>query len=348
MKEKYTFKGSCGEKNLLAIPYGERCLKTGNSMFKWFPNGNGKFMYEHECQILETLANIPGVVRKIDSGTMLIDKAGSSTSYPAIQTSYHKGKTIDKLWKSKQKEDFELSVLLGFCKEVLGTLARVEERSIVHNDLHPRNIIKTDEGNFVIIDFDNAVRIDEPVDKHFIRGTADYIAPEKKGGIITQASDVFSFGKLLANFYKRGIQLGVKYPEELKSLISCATNENSAERYQNFKEFIDAVTTLEKILQEKKDKKDKVENHADGFEDVCFKQEDDIPIGVTHTRSFDWAIGIYRSFTALFVIAAVFFFSLGLYILVRPDDGTPLLVNGYPSIKNDLQIVYNDIKKSRL
>lgn len=338
MKEKYTFKGSCGEKDLLAIPIGERCLRTGNSKFKWFPNEDGKFMCQHECMVLDAVSGISEVVQKVDCGTIRIDNGnGLSVSYPAIESSFIKGKSLDLILRSKRKEDFELSVVLRLFKDVLDTLAQIEERAYLHNDLHPNNIIKTDEGKYVVIDFDNAVRIDEPVDKQFIRGFGEYIAPEKKEGIITQASDVFSIGKLLANFHKRGIQLGVKYPDELKSIISRATSENPAARYQTFKKFLNAINGFEKLLQEKEKKRD---NHAD--------KTDNIPIEVTHTRSFDWVIGIYRSFTALFVIVAVFFFSLGVYILLRPDDETPLLVNGYPSIKNDLQIVYNDIKKAGL
>ncbi len=347
MKEKYTFKGTCGAKTLLAIPYGEKCLKTGNSMFKWFPNEDGEFMCEHECMILDAVSGISGVAKKLDCGIIRIDNGHSVVSYPAIETSFLKGKTLDRIWNSKQKEDFELSALLNFCKEVLGTLAQIQERGLIHNDLSPYNIIKTndEDKNYVVIDWGSALWLDAPVEEQFIRGTSEYIAPEKKEGIITPASDVFSFGVLLKKFYERGELLGEKYPKELKPIISRATNENPAERYQSFDELIEAITAFEQRLQEKEDKK---EEHADETEDVCFKQEDDISTTALHPRSFDWAIGIYRFFTALFLIGAVFFFSLGMYILVRPDDGTPLLVNGHPSIKQDIEIVYNDIKRARL
>lgn len=350
MKANYIFEGIEGREELTYRLGRKRGLLSGNSWYKWYPNDDGKFMCEHECMVLDAIADIPGVVVKFDSGTLQIDgNDGSRTLYPAIKTSYHKGKTLDLLWNSKQRDDFEIPVLLHFCKEVLGTLTQIEKRSVLHNDLQPHNIIKTDVDKYVIIDFDNAVWIGEAVEERFIRSAPGYAAPEKKEGIITSASDVFSFGVLLNKFYKRGAQLGVKYPEELKSIISRATSEKSTERYQTLEEFLEAVTAFEEQLQKKEDKK---EEHANETENICSKQEADkeeeILTTAKKTRSFDWTLGIYRLFTVFFVIAAAFFFSLGVYILVRPDDGTPLLVNGYPSIKNDIEIVYNDIKKAGL
>lgn len=351
MKANYIFEGIEGRKELTYRLGRKRGLLSGNSWYKWYPDDDGKLMCEHECMILDAIADIQGVVAKLDSGTLQIDgNDGSRTLYPAIRTSYHKGKTLDLLWNSKQKDDFEIPVLLHFCKEVLGTLTHIEKRSVLHNDLQPQNIIKNDVGNYVIIDFDNAVWIGEAVEERFIRSAPGYAAPEKKEGIITSASDVFSFGVLLDNFYKRGVHLGVIYPEEeIKSIILRATSENPAERYQTFEEFLAAVIAFEERLQKKEDKKEP----TDETENVCSKQETDkeeeeIPTTSNNTRSFDWTIGIYRVFTVFCVIAAVFFFSLGVYILVRPNDGTPLLVNGYPSIKHDIEIVYSDIKKAGL
>ncbi len=84
-------------------------------------------------------------------------------------------------------------VTLG--SELCAALAAIHQAGLVHGDVKPGNVIRANNGRFVLVDFGASVLIGD-VDK--ICGTPLYLAPEVlDGGLPSVASDVYSLGALL-------------------------------------------------------------------------------------------------------------------------------------------------------
>lgn len=104
---------------------------------------------------------------------------------------YIEGKTLDQVralpWKPESVERF-LSVMLD-------QLQRCHEHQVVHRDLKPRNIIRNNTSDYILIDFgiaklDNVTRT---MAKGF--GTPDYASPEQAQSQTTSPqSDLYSLG----------------------------------------------------------------------------------------------------------------------------------------------------------
>jgi serine/threonine protein kinase/tetratricopeptide (TPR) repeat protein len=104
-----------------------------------------------------------------------------------------------------------LAAALRIARDVARGLAKAHERSVVHRDLKPDNVMITDEGEVKILDFGLARR-DEPAavghDQDVtaaamtmpgqIMGTPGYMSPEQAAGKPTDArTDLFSLGVVL-------------------------------------------------------------------------------------------------------------------------------------------------------
>lgn len=86
--------------------------------------------------------------------------------------------------------------LLKLCEifiEVSDALHVMHMASIVHADIKPNNILMTDSGQVIIIDFGQSCPTGTV--KNRIQGTPDYIAPEQvKRRALTAQTDVYNFG----------------------------------------------------------------------------------------------------------------------------------------------------------
>lgn len=94
---------------------------------------------------------------------------------------------------------------LGQFARLADGLACVHEKGLLHGDLKPSNILLTDEGVPMLIDFNLAQQLD--AESRLAGGTLPYMAPEQLVGIAskdegpgcrpTVATEVFSFGVVL-------------------------------------------------------------------------------------------------------------------------------------------------------
>lgn len=154
-------------------------------------------------------------------------------------------------------------------KEALEQIIEIAEAlgGRLHGNLKPENILRNEDGNWVIVDF--GIRaFHELVRKNSGTGL-QYLAPEQICGEYTERSDVYALGMLL------GKQLCGKTPfdgmpenlllqekqqgtpdwsiiadirDELKKLVEKATANDANSRHQSITEFLEACRRTERLL----------------------------------------------------------------------------------------------------
>ena len=85
-----------------------------------------------------------------------------------------------------------------------GTRKRlITKYKVIHNDIHSGNIMRREDGNFVLLDFGLAINGDEIVrSSRHTNGAPEFKAPEKwdDESILTEQSDIYSFGIVLFQY----------------------------------------------------------------------------------------------------------------------------------------------------
>lgn len=127
-------------------------------------------------------------------------------------------------------------------REVCSALFPLHQLGIVHRDVKPENIIVSDDGNVVLIDF-NASRIVKTANKDtVIMGTVGFASPEQLGVAQSDArTDVYALGILL------NVMLIGKHPSEQLAkgkagrIVKKCTNINPEDRYQSVLDLIKSL-----------------------------------------------------------------------------------------------------------
>ena len=79
----------------------------------------------------------------------------------------------------------------------------IEKYRVIHNDIHSGNIIRREDGNFVLLDFGLAIEGNDVVRSSRKRnGAPEFKAPEKwdNESLLTTQSDIYSFGVVLYEY----------------------------------------------------------------------------------------------------------------------------------------------------
>lgn len=80
----------------------------------------------------------------------------------------------------------------------------IEKYKVIHNDIHSGNIMRREDGSFVLLDFGLAITGGDDVCKssRHENGAVEYKAPEKwdKDALLTEQSDIYSFGVVMYEY----------------------------------------------------------------------------------------------------------------------------------------------------
>ena len=79
----------------------------------------------------------------------------------------------------------------------------VSKYKVIHNDIHSGNIMRREDGNFVLLDFGLAINGDEVVrSSRHANGAPEFKSPEKwdDESILSEPSDIYSFGIVLFQY----------------------------------------------------------------------------------------------------------------------------------------------------
>ncbi len=114
-----------------------------------------------------------------------------------LVTEYVPGIDLGELLRSGGRlSNPELLVLTATLAEILAYLAS-RTPVVVHRDIKPRNIIRTPEGRFVLVDFGSVRDGLRPEGGSTVAGTFGYMAPEQFQGRALPATDVYGVGVTL-------------------------------------------------------------------------------------------------------------------------------------------------------
>jgi DNA-binding NarL/FixJ family response regulator/tRNA A-37 threonylcarbamoyl transferase component Bud32 len=145
--------------------------------------------FQSEAKSLSALSH-PNLVSVFDFGL-------TANKEPYMVMDYHNGKGLDEILHETEKVSASRGISI-FC-QVCDALTAVHERSMVHRDIKPGNIVISDAGLVKLVDFGIVKKVDNKINNLTMAGevvgTPKYMSPEQCMGKDLQAtSDIYSLG----------------------------------------------------------------------------------------------------------------------------------------------------------
>lgn len=197
----------------------------------------------------------PNIIRILDAYPHQNEKGKSFT---VLEMEWLNGLDLQRYIETKAKSGLKEEEVKKILLQTLDGLEYAHNHNILHLDIKPSNLFRTNDGYIKIIDFgiarvvgDNAEIIDgaekltrmTETGESTFKGTLAYASPEQQvGGKLSFASDIYSLGKTL-----RFLCTGTTDPSaEIKSalladIIEKCTIENPKKRFQSCSELRDAI-----------------------------------------------------------------------------------------------------------
>ncbi len=198
-----------------------------------------------------------------------IHEVGRSEGHFFIAMQYVEGATLKELVEAAP---LSLESLLSIGLQAADAIAAAHGRGIVHRDIKSSNIVVTDRGRPVVLDFGLARLMDdggadggagsELTGSGMVLGTPNYMSPEQaRGGAADHRSDIFSLGVVIYEMvagrvpFERGSQaetlnavihephtplaeLNESVPAELSATVDRALSKDPAGRHQSTEELL--------------------------------------------------------------------------------------------------------------
>lgn len=130
------------------------------------------------------------------------------------------------------EKTFSLQEILEIFKAMLSALDHLEQHKIVHKDIKPENIlISADMKKIKLTDFGYAIRKNFfTFDKFPYAGTERYMAPERRKGIATFQSDIYSLGKIIEEYLAK---CNCEIPGYIVAILKNCIDPEPQSRYQH-------------------------------------------------------------------------------------------------------------------
>jgi len=162
-------------------------IKVLPSYYAADPNFVNRF--KQEAQALARLSH-PNIVTVHD--------AGEQDGRLYIVMAYMSGGTL----KERMDHQMGMAEVLPVVQEIAAALHYAHERSIIHRDVKPVNVLLDSDGRAVLSDFGIA-KVMESAEQHLTRpgagvGTPEYMSPEQcRGSKVDPRSDIYALGVML-------------------------------------------------------------------------------------------------------------------------------------------------------
>jgi serine/threonine-protein kinase len=182
----------------------------------------GELRFEQERRVLASLRH-PHIAGLVDGGV-----AEDGTPFLAMQLV--EGRHINEYCDNRR---LGLPVRVRLLVQVCEAVAHAHRNLVVHRDIKPGNILVTDAGVPVLLDFGIAKLLDSDAEatRTWMRAlTPGYAAPEQvEGGTITTATDVHALGAVLRRLSAAFEPL----PTDLRNVIDRAMHAEPERRYRD-------------------------------------------------------------------------------------------------------------------
>jgi serine/threonine-protein kinase len=145
--------------------------------------------FRREARAVAQLSH-PHIVTVID--------AGEDDGRPYIVFEYVEGETLKD--RIRRLGRLPVAEAVAYAVEIARALAAAHQRSIVHRDVKPQNVLIDPEGSAKVTDFGIARTLEEEglTADGRVLGTTDYVSPEQAlGHPVTGQSDLYSLGIVL-------------------------------------------------------------------------------------------------------------------------------------------------------
>jgi len=197
-----------------------------------------------------------------------------------IAMEYVEGETLsDKLGR----ERLDLVQTIQLAIEIADALEKAHQKSVIHRDLKPQNIMLTTEGHIKLMDFGLARRVLSPADEtteswmttstpNLLIGTLAYMSPEQfHGEVVDSRSDIFSFGIILYEMlsgvhpFRRPTKLDTasaisqeamapfpehcRVPKDLERIVAKMLEKAPSDRYQTVRDIRRDLIDVQQMLQ---------------------------------------------------------------------------------------------------
>jgi serine/threonine-protein kinase len=120
---------------------------------------------------------------------------GEVAGVPYFVMEYVRGQTLKEI--IDREGPFHPDDVAGLLQQLCSALDYAHERGYVHRDVKPQNILVSDDGHAIVVDFGIAKGLADSdlTDAGSGFGTVHYISPEQASGLVaTPASDIYSAG----------------------------------------------------------------------------------------------------------------------------------------------------------
>jgi len=172
----------------MGVIYRARRLEDNTPVALKFPSQSTSLEKFRQIAVLSSSLESPGIVKVYEHG---------GVSEPFIVMEYLDGETLsDFLSRHRRLSPKRAAAIALECSRILQYL---HSRGVVHNDIKPANIFILRTGKIKLLDL-GVAKADSlpgvPTGGEF-GGSPEYSAPERRQGISTPETDVYSLGKTL-------------------------------------------------------------------------------------------------------------------------------------------------------
>jgi len=167
---------------------------------------------------------------------------GQVEGMPFISMEYVDGEDLASLLTRIGRLPADKAVETG--RKLCAGLAAAHDRSVIHRDLKPQNIMIDKRGEVVIMDFGLAAIASELTGPEARNGTPAYMSPEQiKGAVVTARSDIYALGLVLYELFTG------KRPFDAHSLQQLVDMQEAAQLNSMTSVAADIDPTVEKIVR---------------------------------------------------------------------------------------------------
>ncbi len=161
-----------------------------------------KIFYQHgEVEDTEFFHTMGGVVsRLIHPRIVRVHEVGVFGERPFLVMDYVSGGSMRE--RHPVGDQLTLATILVYARAIAAALDYAHEHCSVHGDLKPENLLLDQAGELVVSDFCMRLALStaDQLNRHALRGTAAYIAPEQIRGRACAASDQYALALIVCEW----------------------------------------------------------------------------------------------------------------------------------------------------